>query len=120
MQNHAKKPALLLGGGAIGAVNGLFGGGGGMVAVPLLERAAKLDSLSAHATAIAVVLPATLLSAVVYIIFGLVPLSVALPAAIGVSIGGYLGAKLLPFLPVRLVDFLFGIFMLAAGVRMLF
>ena len=37
-----KYGALLLCGGAAGAVNGLLGAGGGMVLVPLLTLAAKL------------------------------------------------------------------------------
>ena len=46
-----------LAGGGVGFVNGLLGGGGGMVAVPAL-CGAGLGVASAHATAIAVVLPA--------------------------------------------------------------
>ena len=62
-----------LGGVFTGAANGLFGGGGGMIAVPYLEHVARYPTANAHATAIAVVLPATLTSAVVYLFFGLVP-----------------------------------------------
>ena len=46
-------------GAATGAANGLFGGGGGMIAVPLL-RAQGLEEKRAHATAIAVILPVSL------------------------------------------------------------
>lgn len=109
--------AKRLGSGALlGAVNGLFGGGGGMVAVPLLER--SLPVREAHATAIAAVFPATLLSGAVYAVSGRAPLPVLLPAAIGVAIGGFFGAKLLPRLPVRAADLLFGLLMLIAGVGM--
>ena len=41
----------------IGAINGLFGAGGGMLAVPCLTYVWGLDEKSAHATAIAVILP---------------------------------------------------------------
>ncbi len=106
----------LWGGAVLGAVNGLFGGGGGMVAVPLLER--TLPPREAHATAIASVLPATLLSGAVYAFTGRVPLNVLLPAALGVSAGGFFGAKLLPRLPVRAAEILFALLMLAAGIGM--
>ncbi|MBO7222369.1 MAG: sulfite exporter TauE/SafE family protein, partial [Clostridia bacterium] len=43
---------LALAGVFIGAVNGLFGAGGGMVAVPVLSIIAGLDAKRAHATAI--------------------------------------------------------------------
>ncbi len=114
---RGKRWRYFAGGGAVGAANGLFGGGGGMIAVPLLERAG-LEARRAHATAIAVILPTSLASGAVYAISGLVPVAVLVPVALGVTLGGYLGAKLLPLLPVRVVEILFGLLMLAAGVRM--
>ena len=50
---------------AAGCVNGLFGGGGGMLIVPLLSSF-RLSAKKAHATAVAVVLPLCLISAVIY------------------------------------------------------
>lgn len=113
-----KHTGRFLGGAAVGAANGLFGGGGGMIAVPLLERAG-LPTRRAHATAIAVVLPATLAGGLVYALGGLAPLAVLLPVALGVFFGGICGARLLSVLPAAWVDALFGLFMLAAGVRMM-
>ena len=105
------------GGGAVGAVNGLFGGGGGMLAVPLLERAG-LETRRAHATAIAVILPTSLASGVVYAASGFVPAAVLIPVALGVTLGGLLGARLLLRLPVRALNALFGVLMIAAGAGM--
>ncbi len=119
MKTRGKIGAKIAGGALVGALNGLFGGGGGMVAVPLLERTG-LPAAKAHATAIAAVLPATVLSGAVYVASSLVPLSVLLPAAVGAVGGGIVGAKLLGRLPARALDFLFGALMLAAGIRMLF
>ncbi len=116
MRKFTKNGKHLLGGTLLGAVNGLFGGGGGMVAVPLLER--TLPAKEAHATAIAAVLPATLLSGVVYAFTGRAPLFALVPVSLGVSLGGFFGAKLLPLLPVRVANFLFGLLMLAAGIGM--
>lgn len=113
------KKRYLLGGTLIGAANGAFGGGGGMVAVPLLEGAG-VPSPSAHATAIAAVLPACLASGAVYLASGLVPLSLLVPVALGVTAGGLLGARLLSRLRARALDVLFSALMLLAGVRMLF
>lgn len=111
--------AYLFGGAAVGALNGLFGGGGGMVAVPVLKAAGR-GVRSAHATAIAVILPASLLSGAVYLFHGLVPFSVLLPVALGTAAGGLLGAKLLPRVSSRILTVIFAAFMLAAGVRMMF
>ena len=118
-KNVEKKTFGLIAGGALtGACNGLFGGGGGMVAVPLLERAGGLGALSSHATAIAVILPASLVSAIVYLWFSLVPFALLLPVAIGVVLGGVLGAKLLPRVSARNITFVFAALMLIAGVKM--
>ena len=113
------KWALLGGGSAIGICNGLLGGGGGMLAVPLLRAAGK-PQRQAHATAIAVILPASAVSGTVYLLHGLCPLPLLAPVALGVAAGGYFGAKLLASLPARLVSVVFGLLMLLAGARMLF
>ena len=65
-----KKIMLLLLGGMIGFINGFFGGGGGMICVPTLEKALKLDNKRAHATAIAVIFPLSLISCAIYIFKG--------------------------------------------------
>lgn len=114
-----KNMTYLLGGIAVGAAGGLFGGGGGMVAVPIL-RAAGRGVRAAHATAIAVILPVSLAGGLVYLLRGLVPLSVLLPVSLGVASGGVFGAKFLAKLPVRALSLLFALLMFAAGVRMLF
>ncbi len=109
----------LFGGAAVGAANGLFGGGGGMIAVPVLRKTGR-GVASAHATAIAVILPASAASAAVYLWSGLVPLSLLVPVALGVFAGGLLGAKLLARAPAGIVSLLFAGLMFAAGIRMIF
>ena len=115
-----KKYALILAGGGTGALNGLFGGGGGMVAVPALKSAAGYPTLVSHATAIAVILPASVVSGFIYLLFGFVPFRLLLPVALGVCAGGLLGAMILPRISARSVTFLFAALMLAAGLRLLF
>ena len=114
-----RKATYLLGGAAVGAANGLFGGGGGMIAVPVLKATGR-SAQSAHATAIAVILPASAASSVVYLANGLVPFHIFLPVALGVLFGGFLGAKLLARISARSVTVAFAAFMLAAGLRMIF
>ncbi len=112
--------ARLAGGGAVGAANGVFGGGGGMIAVPLLERIEGRGTAAAHATAIACILPASLVSAVVYLLTGLIPWPALLPVALGVALGGVAGAKLLARIPPALLDPLFSLLMLLAGAKAVF
>lgn len=102
-----------------GAVNGLFGGGGGMVVVPLLKNMLGYEEKHAHATAILVIAPVCAASAITYIINGYFAADVVIPAAIGSVAGGLLGAFLLNKLPEFIVNAVFVAVMLVAGVRML-
>lgn len=106
------------GGLGLGAVNGLFGGGGGMVAVPILTEVLNYPAKQAHATAILLIAPVCAVSAITYIVNGFIDLSVIIPAAIGNVAGGLLGAKCLGILPKIWVDIVFVGVMLAAGLRM--
>ena len=103
-----------------GAVNGLFGGGGGMVAVPLLKNVMGYGEKGAHATAILIIAPVCAVSAIVYIIGGYFVGGIVIPAALGSVAGGFVGALLLDKLPEFIVNILFIAVMLVAGVRMLF
>ena len=101
-----------------GAVNGLFGGGGGMIAVPVLGGWLGYPEKQAHATAIAVIAPVCALSAAAYIFGGYFDASVVIPASIGNVVGGLLGARLLSGLSVFWIKVVFAAVMLAAGIRM--
>lgn len=116
-----KKKEILLAicGLAVGAVNGLFGAGGGMLAVPVLTFAAGLSEKKAHATAIAVILPLCLVSTVVYAVRGTFDYSVLPPTIAGVLIGGLIGAAALKKLSAPVLNFLFYGLMLFAGVKMM-
>ncbi len=103
-----------------GAVNGVFGGGGGMVVVPLLKNMLGYDERRAHATAILVIAPVCAASAVTYLVNGYFAADVVIPAAVGSVAGGLLGALALGKLPEFAVNAVFIAVMLAAGVRMLF
>lgn len=105
---------LVVCGCAVGIANSLFGGGGGMLAVPLLEKTG-LSSRKAHATAILVILPVSLFSFALYAFRGIYDFSVLIPTALGVTAGGFLGAKLLNKLPKKTVSVIFAILQLLAG-----
>lgn len=104
----------------IGVVNGLFGAGGGMLAVPCLTYIGGLDEKSAHATAIAAILPLCLVSAIVYALKESCRNEVILPVVIGVTAGGILGALLLKKLSSDVVSFVFYALMTFAGFKMIF
>ncbi len=102
-----------------GFANGLFGSGGGTIIVPGMERLLDMEEHKAHATAIAVILPLSLLSAVIYLWKTEVLWGTALWASGGGVLGGFFGAKLLNKVSGIWLHRIFGIFMLAAAVRMI-
>ena len=112
-----RKLLISLAGIFIGIVNGIFGAGGGMLAVPALSYIFGYDDR--HSTAIAVILPLCLVSTVVYALRGSFQWAVVLPTVIGVIIGGVLGAMLLKRLSNDIISFLFYGLMLFCGIKML-
>ena len=102
---------------AVGAANGLFGGGGGMIAVPALTLTG-VPSKKAHATAIAIILPLSLISGAVYLAKGAADPSVILPSCAGVIVGGIVGALLLKKINSRGLSLIFYALMIAAGLKL--
>lgn len=111
---------LILIGTATGAVNGLFGGGGGMIVIPALTHVLKMPVKEAHATAILIILPITVISGAVYFFQGDYSLFVLVPCAIGFTLGGALGAAILKKISSPLVSAIFAAVMFLAGIRMIF
>ena len=104
----------------IGFVNGFFGSGGGMLCVPLLEKALGEETKRAHATAILVILPISIASAVMYLIGGFWDTTVVSTASLGVIAGGIGGAFLLKILPAKIVGLIFALMMIFVGIRLCF
>ncbi len=105
----------------VGFVNGFLGAGGGMLVVPFLRLIYNQQPKIAHATALLVILPTSLISSLVYI-FGkdVWHSSPLLPVAIGTFVGGILGTFLLSKLKNGYIVCLFSIVMLVAGCFMIF
>ena len=106
-------------GGITGFANGLFGSGGGTIVVPCMERFLDVEEHKAHATAIGIILPLSLLSILIYVWKTDVLWSMALWASLGGVAGGFVGAKLLSKVSGIWLHRIFGIFMIAAAVRMI-
>ena len=120
MENQLKeKVYLALTGALTGLANGFFGGGGGMIVVPLMIYLLNMKTKSAHATALAVILPITLISALVYFIGGKFDFKIGGPSLVGVVSGGILGAWLLGKISAKWLTKIFSLVMLIAGVKAL-
>lgn len=104
-------------GGLAGVTNGLFGGGGGSVFVPLLTGYCGLDQRRAFATSVAVILPLCVLSAGVYFLRGGLDLMAALPYLIGGAAGGWMGGKWFKGMKIPWLKRAFGLLLIYGGVR---
>lgn len=116
INEKVKKYSLVIIGILCGAVNGLFGSGGGMIAVPALEQSG-IEAKKAHATSIAITAALSVVSAALYFSKDSVNLSQAMNyIPLGLA-GAAVGAKILKKIPTKLLHKIFGIFMIAAGFR---
>ena len=117
-----KKLYFAIAGAVVGFINGFFGGGGGMVVLPVLTMLFKFEQKNAHATAIAIILPITVVSAVSYLIangFKIFNFNL-LSASVGVTLGGIVGALALKKIDNTWLVKIFSVVMFIAGAKLLF
>lgn len=107
---------LLAFGIAVGVLSGLLGIGGGVVIVPGLMLLFGFSQAEAQGTSLAVMIPPIgLFAALVYYQNGYVRLPVVSLIALGFMAGAFLGARLVPHLPLVPLRLGFGLFLLYIG-----
>ena len=116
---NKKHMDLILPGLCAGAVNGLFGAGGGMILVPLLTRFAKLNDDEVFPASISMMLPICLVSLGVSACHAPLPFSVALPYLFGSAVGGVLAGRYGSKIPTIWLHRILGGFVLWGGIRYL-
>lgn len=114
------KCTLVFTGICAGLVNGLLGGGGGTLVVPLLTCACGFTQKKAQATALLIILPLSVASGLAYATLGSLKWGVALPSAIGMTAGGILGALALKCAKNGVISKIFACMMLLVGIKFLF
>ena len=102
-----------------GLAAGLFGGGGGMVLVPLLTSWCRLEQKKAFATCVAIILPISVVCAAVYLWGSSFDWPAALPYLVGGLVGGFLGGRLFADVSAVWLRRIFGAFLVYGGVRYL-
>lgn len=117
MKKDMLKKALI--GVITGFANGLFGAGGGTLVVPAMEKFLDVETHKAHATAIAIILPLSILSTFIYGKGVDIDWKLVIYVSIGGVVGGYIGAKFLNKISSNSLHKIFGIFMIVAAVRMI-
>ena len=101
-----------------GVVNGIFGSGGGMIVVPMLEKGGIVPQ-KAHATSIAVILPLSIISSFLYLRNGHFDLIDSLKYLPGGIAGTFVGCFFLKKISAKLLVRAFGVLIVIAGVRLL-
>ena len=103
----------------IGFANGFFGGGGGMLCVPLLIYILALPDKKAHATALLIMLPISLVSIIIYSINLSLDLKITAFVMVGSILGGVVGSLLLKKLSNVWIRAIFAFIMIFAGIKMI-
>lgn len=116
-KNNCLKNALI--GILAGIICGLFSTGGGMILVPAFIHLLNLEDKKARGTSVLCILPMVLTSSIFYYKGNFINWKIAFLCAIGGTIGGYIGAKLLKKLPENVFKISFAIFLIYASIKML-
>ncbi|MCL2697208.1 MAG: sulfite exporter TauE/SafE family protein [Oscillospiraceae bacterium] len=119
MKEFIKKHMKTLTGALCGLLNGLFGSGGGVIAVPML-RLFGLEARKSHATSVAVIFFLSVMSVIAYGLRGSLEWQTALSYVPWGVAGAVLGALLLKKVPNSLLRRIFGIVVLISAVKILF
>ena len=102
-----------------GIISGLFSTGGGMILVPAFIHMLELEDTKARGTSVFCILPMVLTSSIFYYKGNYIDWKIALLCAIGGTVGGYIGAKLLKKLPEKTLKIAFTIFLIYVSFKMI-
>ena len=102
-----------------GIISGLFSTGGGMILVPAFIHLLKIDDTKSRGTSVFCILPMVITSSFFYYKGNFINWKISILCAIGGTIGGYIGAKLLKKIPEKYMKIAFIIFLSYISFRMI-
>lgn len=117
--NMKKNIKLALIGIISGFISGFFSTGGGLILVPAFMYILKLESNKARGTSVFCILPMVITSSFFYYKGNYIDWRIAIYCAIGGTIGGYIGAKLLRKIPEKYLKIAFTILLIYVSFKML-
>lgn len=112
------KLKLVLSGIVIGIINSLFGAGGGMLAVPVLRKSG-LQQKNAQASALAVILPLSVISTAAYLYKGYFSFYDGLRFIPFGLLGAFAGTLIMKRISEKLLQAVFSLLLIYSGLRML-
>ena len=102
-----------------GLISGLFAAGGGMIVVPALIHLFKLEDAKARATSVFAILPIVITSGIFYYRNDYIDWNLGIKCALGGTIGGIIGAKLLKKMSTKTLKIMFLMFLIYTSVKMI-
>ena len=118
MTKHKLTGPVLAGFGA-GAVNGLFGIGGGMVLIPLLSLLTDWEDEKIFASSLPIILPVCLVTLTATALTGPISWIESVPYLLGSTAGGILAGFLGRKIPTGLLHKVLGLLIIWGGIRYL-
>ncbi len=106
--------------GIIGLINGLFGGGGGVLCIPVLKKLLKMEDKEAHATAVLVMAIISIPTLIVYLSTLQFDLSELIFVTIGTLIGGGIGVLLLKKFSNKIINILYIVVLFLCALKCFF
>ena len=103
-----------------GILCGFFSTGGGMILVPAFIHILKMNPKEARGTSIFCILPMVIASSIFYYRNNYIDWKVGSICALGGTIGGLIGAKLLKNIPEKILEITFTIFLIYISYKMIF
>ena len=111
------KVKCLIAGGIAGFLNGMFGAGGGLILVPLLNNWIGLEEKHAFATSIAIILPLSIVSYALFCLRGGNVWIDTLPYMLGGVLGGVTASYLFKNIPTKWLHRIFSCLLLYGGIK---
>ena len=103
-----------------GIINGIFSTGAGMLLVPLFMYILKMEDKKSRGTSIFCILAMVITSSFFYYQYDYIDFRISILVAIGGTIGGIVGAKILKKIKVNYIKILFTIFLIYMSYTLIF
>lgn len=116
---RSKKTGIIIAGLGAGAVNGLFGAGGGMVLIPLLTALTDIHEDEIFPTSVSIILPICLVSILFSLAGNTLSVSTVLPYLFGSVAGGIIAGLIGRRIPTIWLHRFLGVLILWGGFRYL-
>ena len=114
-----KRWGLIAAGFIAGAINGVFGAGGGMLLVPLLSLLARMEDDKIFSASVAIIFPICIVSLIISPGLDKLPWEIAWPYMLAAIPGGILAFRLEKKIPVKWLHRCLGVLILYGGIRYL-